>query len=188
MCFYGPGSAFSKGILRGCEPREEPLHLQCFETPDISDVPVSVMQECIELFFKWQVPYCNIIDRERFWAQYSSGVKLGEGDDASLLHTMCSLGALMSNSQHVRSLAPQFAAAAEFEISRKFWIPHLTTCQAMLLLAVFESGRGELAKTWSYSGSTCHESWLRLRLHKTQRHSISNGPTARYFPIPFASI
>ena len=153
MCFYGPGSAFGTGLVRFCEPRSECRDAQGFPTPRISDVPVPVLHDCVELFFKWQFPYCNMIDRECFLREYSRGVESGEHYAPVLLYAVCSLGALMSADQNVRSLASLFATAAEEELSSKFWKPRTTTSQAMLLFAVFEAGRGGFAKAWAYSGS-----------------------------------
>jgi hypothetical protein len=172
MCFYGPGSAFSTGLLPLCESRSDCLDPQRFPIPKISEVPVQVLHDCIELFFTWQFPYCNLIGREHFLREYSSGVESGEHYAPLLLYAICSLGALMSANQNIKSLASLFAAAAEEEISSKFWKPHITTSQAMLLFAVFEAGRGGFAKAWTYSGLDRYSLRLGRCLLSTQRHGF----------------
>ncbi|KIW91502.1 uncharacterized protein Z519_07468 [Cladophialophora bantiana CBS 173.52] len=151
-CFYGPGSAFSTGLFGFCEPGSKLLNHQAFPTTQTPDVPVNVLHDCVKLFFEWQFPYCNMIDRESFLREYSSGIAAGEHFASALLYAVCSLGALMSADQNIKALASLFATSAEEEISSKFWRSHITISQAMLLCAVFEIGRGEFAKGWMYSG------------------------------------
>lgn len=116
-------------------------------------VPRVVFRECIQLFFDWQLPYSTLVDRDAFMHDWSSGSESGSDFSPPLLHAICALGALMSQDQNIRLLADLFAATANDELSvESCWVPRLATCQALLLCAVFDLGRGDSSKAWMNSG------------------------------------
>jgi hypothetical protein len=117
----------------------------------ISSLPGIVINECIELFFQWQRPFSTIVDRDALRSNCPSGST--EQTSSGLLYAVCALGSLMSHDHNIKDLAPSFASAAENLLWDSFYPSHLSTMQAFLLCAVFESGRGNMSKAWMYSGS-----------------------------------
>jgi hypothetical protein len=119
----------------------------------MSTIPRVVFRECILLFFRWQLPYSAILDPDAFMLEWSSGASNGRDFSPALLHAVCALGALMSHDQNIRQLADIFSAAANEELSANLhFLPSLTTCQALLLCAIFDVGRGNRSKAWMSSG------------------------------------
>jgi hypothetical protein len=146
--FHGPGSAYSTGLIRPY-PSARTSSDVC-ASKSISSLPGIVINECVELFFQWQRPFSTIVDREALRSNCPSGLT-GE-TSLGLLYAVCALGSLMSHDHNIKDLAPSFASAAENLLRDSFFPSHLSTVQAFLLCAVFESGRGNVSKAWMYSG------------------------------------
>lgn len=124
---------------------------QSLSNNNVLGIPNIVLNECIALFFQWHHPYSMIVERHVFMADFLSSPR---NCSSTLLYAICALGASVSEDSNVQELAHLFLAAVDEEISaRNLWVPHLSTSQAMLLIAVFETGRGNSSKAWMYSGS-----------------------------------
>ena len=173
--FYGPFSAFSTGLLQPSKLTNRPLS-QPTSFESTSTIPKIVFVECIALFFRWQHPYCTLLDRDAFLLDFHSAPRFGEHCTPLLLYTVCALGSSMSHDGNIKGLASLFFGSAEQELQNGVhWKTTLTTSQAMLLCAVYELGRGNYSKAWSFSG------WNRSTLSlidpvlTASRHVISNG-------------
>lgn len=148
--FHGPGSAFGTGLLQSRRPRQE---FRSISNEKLSSIPRIVLRECIELFFHWQLPYSALLDRQTFMRHWNGGSDLSAHFSSAVLYSVCALGALMSADRNIRLLAETFAAVANEELtSESCWSPQLGTCQALLLCAVFDLGRGNSSKAWIKSG------------------------------------
>lgn len=143
-----------------------------------ASIPGVVLAECAMLFFRWQHPYCTILDRDAFWLDFYSTPKCGESCSQGLLYAICALGSLMSQDPNIKELADLFSHAAEQAVTASpFWIPEIATSQAMLLCAIFETGKGQFSKAWMFSGSYCNR--CPQVVANPPRHGLSNGTRSR---------
>lgn len=200
--FHVAGSAYSTGLFRSHEQLAREILSQPSPEKQISTIPDVVVKECTALFFAWQYPYCTIIDRNAFMADYScsnSSPSYG-GNRCSpapaLLYAVCALGALMSHDHSIRQLADLFSAAADDALLFSWTTllqPRLTISQAMLIWAVFETGRGNASKARTYlgmSGLSLHtngfEANLMISLDTALRMAQSLGIHEDGSPQPFS--
>ncbi|KIW25811.1 uncharacterized protein PV07_08954 [Cladophialophora immunda] len=150
--FHAPGSAYGTGLF-SCHKSKPVLPSQQPSLDNITSIPKVVLQECIALFFKWQHPFCSLVDRDVLLEDCRHQSRLSKHRPSALLHSVCALGALMSDDHNIRELADQFAASAEEAVKNKcLWRPHIATSQTMLLCAAFATGKGNVSKAWMYSG------------------------------------
>ncbi|KIX10471.1 uncharacterized protein Z518_01554 [Rhinocladiella mackenziei CBS 650.93] len=150
--FHGPGSVYITGLLRSYKSSSR-LSPRSPSLEKITSIPGTVVKECVALFFRWQHPYCTIIDRHAFLSEFSSSPRTGEYCSPALLYAVCALGAGMSQDQNIKELAEPFSESAEEAVlAKSFWLSHIATSQALLLCSIFETGRGNVSKAWMYSG------------------------------------
>ncbi|KIX97485.1 uncharacterized protein Z520_06937 [Fonsecaea multimorphosa CBS 102226] len=168
--FHAPGSAYATGLLsfRKTNPILDPPPTLL---DNIASIPKVVVQECVALFFKWQQPFCTLVERDALLERCRHHRRPPNHSPSFLLHAVCALGALMSDDPNIRELADRFAASAEEGISDKcFWYSsHIATAQTMLLCAVFATGKGQVSKAWMYSG-------MALRMTQDLGIHESNSP------------
>lgn len=151
--FYGPLSVFSTGLLQpselGNRPSFQPASFESTLT-----IPKIVFIECIALFFRWQHPYCSLLDREAFLLDFNSAARFGEHCSPRLLYAVCALGSSMSHDGNIKGLAGIFFSSAEQELMNGMLCDtSVMTSQALLLCAVYELGKGNYSKAWMLSGS-----------------------------------
>ncbi|KAH0829762.1 hypothetical protein FOPE_10154 [Fonsecaea pedrosoi] len=150
--FHAPGSAYGTGLF-SCHKSKPVLPAKPPLVDNIASIPKVVIQECITLFFRWQHPFCTLVDRDALLQDCRHHPRTPIPRLSALLHVVCALGALMSDDHNVRELADHFAASAEDAVTNNsFWRPHIATSQTLLLCAVFAAGKGKVSKAWMYSG------------------------------------
>ena len=104
-------------------------------------------------FFKWQYPHFMFIYREAFLRDHFAEDEDRKYWSASLLFAVCALGLLMRTAQDERDASERFFSAAEsILLVSGLAHPCITTVQAFLCLAYYEIGRGNLSKSWGFSG------------------------------------
>ncbi|KAL6242762.1 hypothetical protein RBB50_010408 [Rhinocladiella similis] len=176
--FHRAGSAYGTGLIQSFPPSQPVTNAWLHS--NISSIPGLVMQECIDLFFQWQRPFCRMLDRDSILSRTSSITEPMSG----LIHAVCALGALMSHDQNIKHLASLFISAAEKEIANSFHTLDVTTAQTFLLCAVFESGRGNVSKGWMYSGVALRMAEA-LGIHEDHlQPPVSTGPSGT-LPVDF---
>ncbi|OAG39036.1 hypothetical protein AYO21_06756 [Fonsecaea monophora] len=150
--FHAPGSAYGTGLF-SCHESKPVLPAKPPLVDNIASIPKVVIQECITLFFRWQHPFCTLVDHDALRQDCRHHPRTPIPRLSALLHVVCALGALMSDDHNVRELADHFAASAEDAVTNNsFWRPHIATSQTLLLCAVFATGKGKVSKAWMYSG------------------------------------
>ncbi|KIW77093.1 hypothetical protein Z517_09539 [Fonsecaea pedrosoi CBS 271.37] len=150
--FHAPGSAYGTGLF-SCHKSKPVLPAKAPLVDNIASIPKVVIQECITLFFRWQHPFCTLVDRDALLQDCRHHPRTPIPRLSALLHVVCALGALMSDDHNVRELADPFAASAEdAATNNSFWCPHIATSQTLLLCSVFAAGKGKVSKAWMYSG------------------------------------
>ncbi|KIW17243.1 hypothetical protein PV08_04434 [Exophiala spinifera] len=177
--FHRAGSAYGTGLIQPY-PSSQPVS-DAWLHSSISSIPRLVIDECVDLFFQWQRPFCRMLDRDSIPSRTSA---LSE-PISGLVHAVCALGALMSHDQNIKHLAPLFIAAAENAVADSFDTLDVTTAQTFLLCAVFESGRGNASKGWMYSGVALRVAEA-LGIHEDHLQPVSTGPSGT-LPVDFES-
>lgn len=148
---------------------------------DIGRCPSVVLKECVNLFFTYQRPFCTIVDRDEIEQGLFSPMN-DHRQSTLLVHAVCAMGALMSDDRHIRELANLFVASAESKLSEApFWHSRLERAQAMLLIAVFAAGIGQISKAWMYSGKHLRSHPARVLIMHTSRYGYPHdtGPRNR---------
>jgi hypothetical protein len=115
--------------------------------------PSPIVAESVALFFRWQYPNCNFIDREEFLLGYLNHSYGGKHPSPALEYAICSLGALMSIKRETRNFAQHFSSAAIRTLEVEGLLnPKDTSIQALLCCSLFQAGQGNLSKAWMVSG------------------------------------
>ena len=158
--YHGPTSIFSDSEVTA---NDTPSHLGspaslATSTPQYIDEYGSLHSPkialCIGLFFFWQYSQFMFIDREAFVQEYDQDPINGEFCSEPLIYAICAIGALMSPDPDTRATSASFASSAEdILLAREMaGVPRVTSVQALLCCAYYESGRGNLSKGWLFSG------------------------------------
>jgi hypothetical protein len=72
----------------------------------------------------------------------------------ALVYAMCALGALMSSDLIVRDMADHYATIAQsIFMQQGTLLPDTNTLQALLCCAFYSAGKGDVSKSWQYSGN-----------------------------------
>ncbi|KAJ5964198.1 transcriptional regulator family: Fungal Specific TF [Penicillium vulpinum] len=159
--FYGPTSTFNLA--------DAPVSIstQTYRTVDYHidadcdrQVPLSLEEHLLNLYFTWQDPSFHVVDREMF----EKGKTGWDGKEETpfyseaLCYAMCSLGAVFETRYHPsfvtfpKSLGEFFGDRAKEILEIELDSPSVATVQALVILSSHEIGIGSDTRGWLYSG------------------------------------
>ncbi|CAI7621755.1 unnamed protein product [Penicillium glandicola] len=160
--FYGPTSTFnladSPVSINSQIHRTVGYHLDGTDC-DIQ-VPLSLEEHLLNLYFTWQDPSFHVVDREMFdkgrmaWDAQAETPFYSE----ALCYAMCSLGAAFETRYHPsfvtfpKSLGEFFGDRAKKLLEIELDSPCVATVQALVILSSHEIGVGSDTRGWLYSG------------------------------------
>ncbi|KAJ5509544.1 hypothetical protein N7527_011687, partial [Penicillium freii] len=159
--FYGPTSTFNLADA------PVPINTQKQRTVDYLDdteydrqVPISLKEHLLNLYFTWQDPSFHVVDREMF----EKGKIAWDGREVTpfyseaLCYAMCSLGAAFETRYHPsfvtfpKSLGEFFGDRVKELLEIELDSPCVATVQALVILSSHEIGVGSDTRGWLYSG------------------------------------
>ncbi|KAJ5285519.1 hypothetical protein N7524_000825 [Penicillium chrysogenum] len=129
-------------------------------SPMCHQVPLSLEEHLLNLYFAWQDPSFHVVDRELF----EKGKAAWNGKEETpfyseaLCYAMCSLGAAFETRYHPsfvtfpKSLGEFFGDRAKELLEIELDSPCVATVQALVILSSHEIGVGSDTRGWLYSG------------------------------------
>jgi len=109
--------------------------------------------QCIKLFFRWQYPDMHLfVFREAFLLDFFNPGSSGVYSSKELVYAICAIGSLVSESDEIRSLSPQFYKGAIELLTKKLDSPSISSLQAYLLLGLYDIYNGRNNSGWMLTG------------------------------------
>lgn len=94
------------------------------------------------------------IDREAFIQEFEDNPIDGDFCSPPLIYAAAAVGALMSTDPEVKATSSGFAEIAQsILLTDELGVPRPTSVQALLCLAYYEVGQGNMSKGWLFSGN-----------------------------------
>ncbi|KAJ5448256.1 Transcription factor [Penicillium cf. griseofulvum] len=159
--FYGPTSTFNLAdapVSVNTQTHRTVDYLD--ETDWDSQVPLSLEEHLLNLYFTWQDPSFHVVDREMFERGKTAWYGKEETPfySEALCYAMCSLGAAFETRYHPsfvtfpKSLGEFFGDRAKELLEVELDSPCVATVQALVILSSHEIGVGSDTRGWLYSG------------------------------------
>lgn len=118
------------------------------------DLKSAIITAGLQNFFKWQYPHFMFIYREAFLRDHFSTRQNCRYWSPALLMSICAMGLLMSDDDGGKEMSIRcFHAAESITLVAGSSGSSLVLVQALLCLAFYEIGRGNLSKGWALSGT-----------------------------------
>ncbi|KAJ5821553.1 uncharacterized protein N7525_010837 [Penicillium rubens] len=159
--FYGPTSTFNLADVPVSVKTQTRRTVDDLDDADYdSQVPLSLEEHLLNLYFAWQDPSFHVVDRELF----EKGKAAWNGKEETpfyseaLCYAMCSLGAAFETRYHPsfvtfpKSLGEFFGDRAKELLEIELDSPCVATVQALVILSSHEIGVGSDTRGWLYSG------------------------------------
>lgn len=140
---YGPTSIFNTESIPSSEIDAQSGNLHTDAT----------IVQCIKLFFRWQYPDMHLfVFREAFLLDFFNPESSGVYAAKELVYAICAIGSLMSESDELSSLSPQFHKLSLDSLTTKLDSPSICSLQAYLLLGLYEVYNGRNNSGWMLTG------------------------------------
>ncbi|KGO47086.1 Transcription factor, fungi [Penicillium expansum] len=159
--FYGPTSTFNLADAPVSINSQTHRAVNYLDDADYDrQVPLSLEEHLLNLYFTWQDPSFHVVDREMF----EKGKIAWDGKEETpfyseaLCYAMCSLGAAFETRYHPsfvtypKSLGEFFGDRAKELLEIELDSPCVSTVQALVILSSHEIGVGSDTRGWLYSG------------------------------------
>ncbi|KUJ19527.1 uncharacterized protein LY89DRAFT_613222 [Mollisia scopiformis] len=145
------------------------------------EVPSSLKNHLIELFFEWHNPCHSAVDRPMFeTARAHRSDFQSDFCSQSLIATICAIGAAFEGRYHQsfitfpKPLAEFFADKSKVLLELELDGPCVATVQALLLLSSHEAACGRETRQWLYSGQAMRLAFD-LGLHVDSEPYVKQG-------------
>ncbi|KAL1888138.1 hypothetical protein Sste5346_009748 [Sporothrix stenoceras] len=180
--FYGATSHLHVVSYDRRDGRES-SHMTVFDELDAVGIDLDInsphlRDTLLQLFFKYQVLWVTVVDKEAFFSHQALQANSGYGNPPSrwyskfLESTMLACGARLSTSKAVRALGIKYCDWAKTEMVRAMSEPTPANLQGFLLLSEFEVTLGNNRLGWMLCGMACRM-LSDLGLHKLAAHTAS---------------
>ncbi|KAJ5170248.1 transcriptional regulator family: Fungal Specific TF [Penicillium coprophilum] len=159
--FYGPTSTFNLADAPVSTNTQTHRSLDYLDDTDWDrQVPLSLEDHLLTLYFTWQDPSFHVVDRELFEKGKTAWYRKAETPfySEALCYAMCSLGAAFETRYHPsfvtfpKSLGEFFGDRAKELLEIELDSPCVATVQALVILSSHEIGVGSDTRGWLYSG------------------------------------
>lgn len=142
---YGPTSIFNTESIPSRSGETDA------QSGNLQDDPTIV--HCIKHFFRWQYPDMHLfVFREAFLLDFFNPASTGVYASKELVYAICAIGSLVSESDEIRSLSPQFYRISLDSLSTKLDSPSISSLQAYLLLGLYDVYNGRNNSGWMLTG------------------------------------
>ncbi|KAJ5503526.1 transcriptional regulator family: Fungal Specific TF, partial [Penicillium fimorum] len=159
--FYGPTSTFNLADAPVSTNTQTQRAVDYLDDTDWDrQVPLSLEEHLLTLYFTWQDPSFHVVDRELFEKGKTAWYGKEETPfySEALCYAMCSLGAAFETRYHPsfvtfpKSLGEYFGDRAKELLEIELDSPCVATVQALVILSSHEIGIGSDTRGWLYSG------------------------------------
>lgn len=152
MAYHGPTSIFNSNLTEPPSPMTSST-VSSQLSSSLCALRTPTIRLCIGLFFRWQYPQFMFIDRECFLQKFEEDATGIEPGFTPLIYAFCAMGAPMSPDPETRAKSTPFAEYSESMLKvDKLTAPSVNVVQALLVLAFYHVGRGNMSKGWMLSG------------------------------------
>jgi hypothetical protein len=172
MKFFGATSMFYHGDRDGAPQSSNPSVHDVTSTLSIEAIdahaePEPIVMHLLELFFDWQAPHLNVVDRNTFMIHWKLDLEKQDHEDRTfytpaLLYAILSLASLISPDRGVRRYSSSkdgipgdlFLRKARALLDSEIGNATATTVQAALLVGSWYGAVGQTSLGWIYSGQS----------------------------------
>ncbi|GIK06090.1 hypothetical protein Aspvir_001733 [Aspergillus viridinutans] len=180
--FYGPTSTFNLREMPSPDSYEADRPNPTYHYGTEEEIPASVEDHLLDLYFTWQDPSFHVVDRHIYeeakekWKNREETPFYSE----ALRNAMCALGSAFESRYHPtvitfpKTLVEFFGDRAKSILETELDSPCVATIQAMVILSGHEIGNGRDARGWLYSGSALRLAFD-LALHLDMSSYVSAG-------------